>query len=122
MIRSFGVGTLCALSLLTSAGCDRLDMYDQPRYEALEASSFFKDGLSARPLVEGTVARGRLRDDVAFETGKQAGKLVSQIPAAAYRAVYDRHPDQFITGFDDVEPSRLRRALLERGRERFDVY
>ena len=34
------------------------------------ASAFFADGSSARPLVEGTVARGTLQDDEAFFTGK----------------------------------------------------
>ncbi len=38
-------------------------MHDQPRYEPLEASEFFADGASARPLPAGTVARGRLRAD-----------------------------------------------------------
>jgi mono/diheme cytochrome c family protein len=46
-------------------------MQDQPRYEAYEASKFFKDGLSSRPLVEGTVPRGYLRDDVQLYTGKK---------------------------------------------------
>ncbi|MGX2040420.1 c-type cytochrome [Methylocaldum sp. MU1018] len=44
---------------LALIGCER-DMADQPKYEPLEASSFFADGQSARPLVAGTVAR----DDV----------------------------------------------------------
>jgi mono/diheme cytochrome c family protein len=47
-----------------------MDMQDQPRYEVYEASAFFKDGLSSRPLVEGTVPRGYLRDDTEFFTGK----------------------------------------------------
>jgi len=42
-------------------GC-RQDMHDQPRYEPLEASAFFEDGRSSRPLVPGTVARGQLDD------------------------------------------------------------
>jgi mono/diheme cytochrome c family protein len=45
-------------------------MQDQPRYEAYETSSFFKDGLASRSLVEGTVARGYLRNDTEFYTGK----------------------------------------------------
>lgn len=32
-----------ALVVVLLAGCDRLDMYDQPRYEPLEASDFFSD-------------------------------------------------------------------------------
>jgi mono/diheme cytochrome c family protein len=54
---------------LTFAGC-RQDMQDQPRYEAYESSAFFKDGLSSRPLVEGTVPRGYLRADKQLFTGQ----------------------------------------------------
>src|SRR5688572_23887571 len=42
---------------LLALGC-RQDMQDQPRYEAYESSKSFSDGLSSRPYVEGTVARG----------------------------------------------------------------
>ena len=113
---------LPTLLLLLAAGCDRLDMYDQPRYEPLEASDFFADGLSARPPVEGTIARGALREDEPFYSGKEGGQLVSQIPAAAYRAVYDREPRQFGRPYDQTEPAVLRLALLRRGRQRFDIY
>jgi mono/diheme cytochrome c family protein len=114
------VAALSILALLV--GCDRLDMYDQPRYKPLAASSFFDDGLSARPRVEGTVARGELRDDEPLYTGQQAGQLVSQIPPAAYRAVQNGDPDRFDQPLDQATLAELRRALLMRGRERFDIY
>ena len=110
------------LCLTLLVGCDRLDMYDQPRYDPLEASRFFGDGLSARQPVEGTIPRGGLRDDVPFYTGRDHGKLVSQIPVSAFRAIYDRNPQRFHLSFEDIEPSRLRQALLERGRERFNIH
>jgi mono/diheme cytochrome c family protein len=47
-------------------------MQDQPRYEVYESSKQFKDGLSSRPLVEGTVPRGYLRADTQLYTGKTA--------------------------------------------------
>ena len=59
---------LSAFCLLLS-GC-RQDMQDQPRYEPYEASSFFKDGLSSRRPVSGTVARGYLMADRQLYTGK----------------------------------------------------
>ena len=69
-IRAFsGIGASwhwCAVAfvaVLTASAC-RQDMHDQPKYSALEASSFFSDNASARPPVAGTVARGELRDDV----------------------------------------------------------
>lgn len=65
----------CALLLLTT-GCRR-DMQDQPRYEVYEHSDFFRDGLSSRPLVAGTVPRGYLRDDTQLYTGKKTGTGVS---------------------------------------------
>jgi mono/diheme cytochrome c family protein len=58
-----------AFCLFFASGC-RQDMQDQPRYEAYEPSGFFKDGLASRPLVEGTVARGYMRNDTEFYTGK----------------------------------------------------
>ncbi|HUQ31890.1 MAG TPA: cytochrome c [Pyrinomonadaceae bacterium] len=51
------------------SGC-RQDMQDQPRYEVYEPSGFFKDGLSSRRPVEGTVARGYLKADKQLYTGK----------------------------------------------------
>ena len=58
-----------ACCLLFVAAC-RQDMQDQPKYIAYRSSSFFRDGLSARPLVDGTVPRGWLRADTQFYTGK----------------------------------------------------
>lgn len=43
-------------------------MADQPRYEPLEASTFFADGQSSRPLIEGVVARGHLHDESEAKT------------------------------------------------------
>src|SRR5437763_2171482 len=62
---------LFAFCLLLS-GC-RQDMQDQPRYNALRASATFSDGASARPLVEGTIPRGWLREDELYYTGKMSG-------------------------------------------------
>ena len=45
-----------ATFVLWTAACSQ-QMNDEPRYKPLAASDFFADGQSARPLVEGTVAR-----------------------------------------------------------------
>ena len=93
------LAALAAVLLLP--GCDlRQRMYDQPKYEAHEASGFFDDGLSARAAVEGTVARGQLRFDEHFWEGRVDGELAATLPA---RVTFDR-------------------SLLDRGRERFDVF
>jgi mono/diheme cytochrome c family protein len=62
---------LLAACCLLLSGC-RQDMQDQPRYEAYEPSGFFKDGLSSRPIVEGTVPRGYLKADSQLYTGKMS--------------------------------------------------
>jgi mono/diheme cytochrome c family protein len=80
-----------------AAGC-RQDMHDQPRYKPFSKSIFFGDDRSARPLVADTVARGQLREDELLYTGKVAGK-----PATAF-------------------PFPVTAEVLERGRERFDIY
>lgn len=86
------------IGVLFCLGCN-WDLHDQPRYDTLEASTFFPDGQSARPLVEGTVPyRGEWRDEAELESGKSEGKFIAKIPL-------------------DVD-----RTLLERGRERFDIY
>ena len=66
---------------LLFGGC-RQDMQDQPRYEAYEASTFFKDGLSSRSPVEGTVPRGYLRADRQLFTG-QIANANNQVRASA---------------------------------------
>src|SRR5947209_10668085 len=67
---------------LLSSGC-RQDMQDQPRYEAYESSTFFKDGLSSRSPVEGTVPRGYLRADRQLFTGQNAGGNANNRAGAA---------------------------------------
>ena len=67
------------LLALLGTGC-RQDMHDQPKYEALEASDFFSDGRSARPIVEGTVARGHLNEDTLLFQGKLNGKPAEVFP------------------------------------------
>lgn len=49
-------------------------MHNQPRYKPLQPSRLWADGRSARPLLEGTVARGHLvQADRAFYLGRRAG-------------------------------------------------
>jgi mono/diheme cytochrome c family protein len=76
------------------AGC-RQDMHDQPKYRPLRASAFFENTSSARPLVEGTIARGTLQTDAAFFTGKNGAMLVSELPFPVTQAVLDRGQERF---------------------------
>jgi len=85
------------LLLALTSGC-RLDMHVQPRENPLSRSEFYADQRSARPLVEGTVARGELHDDTYFYTGK-----IGPNPG-------------------DVMPFPVTKVVLERGRERYNIY
>ena len=82
------------VGLLLVAGC-RQDMHNQPKYRALRASAFFADGSSARPLIEGTVARGTLQEDVAFFTGKNGNTPVGELPFPVDDQVLSRGQDRY---------------------------
>jgi hypothetical protein len=85
------------LSLMLTAAC-RIDMHVQPRQNPLARSDFFPDQRSARSPVEGTVARGQLNSDTYFYTGKMGNNP------------------------GDVMPFPVTKEVLERGRERFNIF
>jgi mono/diheme cytochrome c family protein len=76
------------------AAC-RQDMHDAPRYDPLEASPVFARGASALPLVEGTVARGKLNEDDLLHTGKVGGQISAVFPFVVARADLDRGEQRF---------------------------
>ena len=87
-----------AILLLLSAGCRR-DMFQQPYSKPLKPSDFFQDNhMASRPLVAHTVARGHLNADEPFYSGKIGTNLVEAFPIP------------------------ITREVLDRGRERFDIY
>jgi hypothetical protein len=65
---SRAVTTVCAAACLALlGGCSlKQDMAQQPKNRPLSPSDFFTDGRSERPLLENTVARGSIADDVLF--------------------------------------------------------
>jgi mono/diheme cytochrome c family protein len=83
-----------AFLLLTLTAC-RQDMQDQPRYKPLAQSDFFPDHRSARPEIDGTVARGHLEIDTARYTGKFNGEDVTEFPIPITRADIERGRDRF---------------------------
>lgn len=99
------------LVLLLIVGCTRQrpsekppihlnpNMDDQPKLKAQGESRFFADGAAMRLPVEGTVSRGSLRADSIYYEG--------------------RHSD---TTFVKVSPVTATAELLERGRERYDIF
>jgi len=86
-----------SLACLAAVGC-RQTMDTDPKYEAMEPSSFFSDGRSARAPVAGTVARGELKLDTAYYEG--------------------RNGDSFVGTF----PAPVTKATLLRGRQRYDIF
>jgi mono/diheme cytochrome c family protein len=102
---------LAALTPLGLQGCMRgcsssdppvlinFSMFNQPKYKAQAASTFFYDGKTMRPPVPGTIARGHLHEELALSTGMDAGGK----PVATSPVVVDE-------------------ALLARGAERYAIY
>lgn len=82
--------TICLI-----VGACRQDMHNQPKYLPLRATTFFDNGSSARPLVEGTVARGTLEEDEAFFTGKIGTTPVTELPFAVDEQVLDRGEQRY---------------------------
>ena len=70
-------------------------MHNQPKYRPLRPSPLFADGASARPLVEGTIARGTLQEDEAFFTGKIGTATVKEMPFAITATDLDRGQERF---------------------------
>jgi hypothetical protein len=86
-----------AAGLTLLGGCSG-NMTNASRLKPLEESSFFADGSSARPLPAHTVARGYLNEDQHYYQGKNGTNLV------------------------DAFPFPINLEVLQRGRERFDIY
>ncbi len=84
----------CISLLLALTGC-RQKMANQPRYDPLEPSAFFADGMAARPRIAGTVARGELSTDPFLDTGKLNGQIGDGFPFAVTRQVVDRGQERF---------------------------
>ncbi|HUB81832.1 MAG TPA: cytochrome c [Bryobacteraceae bacterium] len=73
-------------------------MWQQAKYRPLDASTFFADGRSARPIPANTLTFDGTDQGDAIEQGTTKGVFVASIPIP------------------------VDRALLERGHERFDIY
>jgi mono/diheme cytochrome c family protein len=90
------------LAFLTLTAC-RQDMHTEPRYQPLAETEFFSDHRSARPQVEGTVARRpeggpddpHLRIDEARYTGKIDGEDIDQFPIPIAKEDIERGQNRF---------------------------
>jgi mono/diheme cytochrome c family protein len=85
------------LVALACSAC-RQDMQQQPKYPPLARSWFYPDGRSARPVPAGTIAVDEVSDNSALTSGYDNGTFVTTIPIP------------------------VTAALLERGRDRYNIY
>lgn len=74
------------------------DMDQQPKFKTQSVNRLFADGRSMRPAVEGTVARGELRDDDHLYRGRVDGEWA------------------------DTFPMVITPEMMARGRDRFEIY
>ncbi|MDQ3089282.1 MAG: cytochrome c [Acidobacteriota bacterium] len=106
--------------MLISVGC-RYDMQDQPRYKSFKKSEFFSDNKAMRDLPEGTVARGFLRENKAFYTGKKE----TSGTVAPVETTIDATGNTLVASFPDaIEefPLPVTKELLDRGEQRYKVF
>ena len=117
----------CVLGLLLIAcsffiGCGvRFDMQDQPRYKAYKKSDFFADKRASRDPVDGTVARGQLRENKGFYTGKIDNPNLN----APVQTTTDASGNTLVTSFpNDIDefPVPVTKELIDRGQDRFNIY
>ncbi|REJ79405.1 MAG: cytochrome c [Acidobacteria bacterium] len=115
--------TVFALLLFTfalSTAC-RYDMQDQPRLKPYKESDFFADGKAMRDLPEGTVARGQLKEDKAFYTGKKE----NADPNIQVETTTDASGNTLVSSFpNDIEeiPMPVTEEVLDRGEERYKIF
>ena len=105
---------------LLAVGC-RYDMQDQPRYKAYKKSEFFSDKRGSRDMPEGTVARGQLRDNKAFYTGKIDNPNLN----APVATTTDASGNTLVSSFpNDIEeiPVPVTKELIDRGQERYNIH
>src|SRR5438552_15690186 len=79
-----------ALALVLALVDCRQRMAVQPKYDPLEPSDFFADGMSARPRIPGTVARGEVGMVGYVATGKINGQDGDGFPFPVTMQVMNR--------------------------------
>lgn len=113
LLKYFGIGSIIFLLplLSISTGCYRKRPSDKPpihlnpnmdrqeKYKAQSESGFFEDHATMRQPVDGTVARGYLREDTEYYEGKdRRGRFIKKAPV------------------------EIDMNIMERGQERYNIY
>ena len=129
VVRSRIFACACLLLVFVISGCRR-DMQDQPKMKPFRGTAFFGDGLSARQPIQGTVARGFLRADTEFFTGKKsrttAGPGTQAVQGQQTQAPGQpvQPPGQQNSFPDDIDyfPIPISEDVVKRGRERYNIF
>jgi mono/diheme cytochrome c family protein len=113
---------LIVVLLLCLAGCQQ-QMARQPSYRPLQPSALFADGMSARPLVPGTISRDfQLASGVKpidIKGWERAAGLVGKLATNPLEAAGSAADWSF---YVDAFPMPLTKKLLARGQDRFNIY
>jgi len=75
-------------------GCRR-DMFNQPKSNPLRESDFFPDGVASRPIPAHTVVHDGVLHEDWYDTGMAGTNFVSAFPFAITRAVLERGRQRF---------------------------
>jgi mono/diheme cytochrome c family protein len=89
------LAVLAVLAVSLALGACRQDMHDAPRYEPLEASTFFANGSASRQPVANTVARGQLHLDRHLYEGVVDGRPAETFPTPVTADVMARGQERF---------------------------
>jgi mono/diheme cytochrome c family protein len=119
------VRALAAVLLPLALGaCEKAarNMYDQAKYRPLAPSSLWADGSSARPLETGVVVHSA--GVLAGSSSGREGEQPAPAPAGMVLPLDERGIPVLRPPANAVRPSPapVTPALLERGRERYDIY
>lgn len=107
---------------LLAIGCGvRFDMQDQPRYKAYRKSEFFSDKRGSRDIPDGTVARGQLRDNKAFYTGKIDNPNLTAPVESSVGPTGNTVVTSFPNDIDEF-PVPVTKELVDRGQDRYNIY
>jgi len=129
--RRFTASPCLFLLLLLAAHCSlltgcRRDMQDQPKTIAYRENKFFKDGSGSRPLVEGTVPRGFLRQDREFYFGKKSVAGTGSVNSTATNTNAQpgalTNPSAMFPDDVDTFPIEINRKVLDDGQERYQIF
>ncbi len=105
-----------AVVLVLVFGC-RQKMADQPRFEPYEGTSLFQDSMAMRHPVAGTVPRAAELDRRYRLERLQDGTPLQERTQVVDSVLGEGEP----AGLSGI-PVEITRNLLERGRQRFDIY